>query len=382
MTCFALTTTATEADVLRQAWLRKTTDLQCIPTDSGTDALFRSSLGIQVLRSKTSIWKKANAVEHAQVVVLEEDAWLARRAAVREVPAPSAPRPIERRSPMQTVMELLPTLTPGERHCVLFKLAVIDRPAVECREMALLKTKQAMQEIIRSRPLAEWGEALAPFVQAALQEDADDPDGFKRSSDACVTGLRLLLAHPPPERGFKKTRRPELDPPVRVVDIRKKSFYALHVHEPDHFPAKPPPDAGKAFTVWLQVQDVNGEWSPQVPVPWYNFCENAAWKASVNLDFSLWSSSPERWRYNTFASSIYAFDAWQRRLAAPSPAPRALSSALKRYYESAAYDRDLETQREREERARKRARYTFRLDDVEPEVLFKLDQRRRAEQEE
>eukprot|EP00969_Alexandrium_andersonii_P133286 5894413-Alexandrium_andersonii.AAC.1 len=64
--CIRDRTSATEADVTRQAWLRKVSDLQLIPTDPGTAALFRSGLSIQVLRAKVSIWKKANAVEHAQ----------------------------------------------------------------------------------------------------------------------------------------------------------------------------------------------------------------------------------------------------------------------------------------------------------------------------
>ena len=143
----------------------------------------------------------------------------------------------------------------------------------------------------------------------------------------CTSGLRLLLAYPPPEQGFMKTRRTELDPPVRVVDIHKKTFYALHVHEPERWPAKPPPNADQAFTVWLQLQDVNGDWSPKVPMPWHNFCEKVTWKASVNLDFSLWASSPQRWRYSAISKSIYTFDAWRRQNAVRAPSPYAMSSA-------------------------------------------------------
>ena len=76
-------------------------------------------------------------------------------------------------------MELLPALTRGERQCVLFKLACMDCPAVESRELALLATKQQMQQILRERPLAEWGEALAPFVQSALLEAGERPVAFK-----------------------------------------------------------------------------------------------------------------------------------------------------------------------------------------------------------
>eukprot|EP00969_Alexandrium_andersonii_P322467 14248049-Alexandrium_andersonii.AAC.1 len=112
---------------MRQTWLRKVSDLQVLATDTGANALFRSSLSLQDLRTKVSRWKGANAVEHAQVRAVAEDEWLARRAAP---PPEPAPQHVVRRSPMQAVMGLLPSLTPGERHCVLFRLAALDRPAV------------------------------------------------------------------------------------------------------------------------------------------------------------------------------------------------------------------------------------------------------------
>ncbi len=324
--CFALVTSATEADVLRQTWLRKVSELQVLPTDTGAIALFRSVLPLQGLRVKVSIWKKANAVEHAQVQELEEDEWLARRSA--PVPAPTS-QGVVRRSPMQAVMELLPAMTPGERHCVLFKLATMGRPAVECREAALLDCKQRMQKIIRERPLAAWGEALAPFVHAAVQEAGDKPTCFK-GPDACLSGLRLLYVHPPQDWGYRQTRRPELDPPVRVVDIRKVSFHSLRVDEPQSFPATPPPNAGRAFSVWIQLQDVNGEWSAAISVPWHSFCENPSWKASVDLDITLWASSHERWCYTATPRSIYSFTEWQRQCMSPAPG-RSMGPALKRY---------------------------------------------------
>lgn len=355
---------------MSQTWLRKVSDLQVLPTDTGANALFRCGLSLQDLRTKVSRWKGANAVERAQVQALAEDEWLARRSA--PVPDPT-PQSVARRSPIHAVMELLPSLTPGERHCVLFRLATMDRPAVECRETALLDAKRRMQEIIRERPLAAWGEGLAPFVHAALQDAGDRPVEFK-SPDACRSGLALLYVHPPRDWGYKRTRLPALDPPVRVVDIRKESFHSLRVDEPLSFPAKPPPDAGRAFTVWVQLQDVNGEWSAALAVPWCHFCENPSWKASVDLDFSLWASTRERWCYTATPRSIYSFAEWQRQLASPAPC-RSMSPVLERYYASPDYDRDIEIQRASEERAR--GSYKFSIDDVDPEVWQMLEDRRK-----
>ena len=356
--------------MIRQTWLRKVSDLQILPTDTGVHALFRCVLPLRDLRTKVSRWKSANAVERAQVHELAEDEWLARCSA--PVPDPT-PQSVARRSPMQAVMEMLPSMTPGERNCVLFRLATMDRPAVECRERALLDTKQRMQEIIRERPLAAWGEALAPFVHAALRDAGGRPVGFK-SLDACRSGLALLYTHPPQDWGFKRTRRPELDPPVRVVDIRKESFHSLHVDEPQSFPARPPPDAGRVFTVWVQLQDVNGEWSAALAVPWCRFCENPSWKASVDLDFSLWASSHERWCYSSTPRSIYSFAEWQRQPASPAPS-RSMSPALERYNASPAYERDLEIQRESEKRARGSYRFSLDIDHVDPEVWQMLEDR-------
>ena len=75
--CFALETSATEADVIRQTWLRKVSDLQILPTDTGAHALFRCVLPLRDLRTKVSRWKSANAVERAQVHELAEDEWRA-----------------------------------------------------------------------------------------------------------------------------------------------------------------------------------------------------------------------------------------------------------------------------------------------------------------
>ena len=358
---------------MRQSWLRKVQELKIIPAISGSEAFFRSNLSIFCLRTKVSMWKKINAIETAQVLKLEEDEWQALRAVEIE-PPPFETGPIARRSPMQAVMELLPALTHGERHCVLFKLAAMNGPAVESRELALLATKQAMQQVLRERPLSEWGEALAPFVHSALLEAGDRPVAFKYP-DACTSGLMLRIAHPPRDWGYSKTRRPELDAPMRVVDIRKANYYSVGFHEPWTYPATPSPHAGRAFTCWIQLQDLNGDWSPTLHVPWDKFCESPAWKASVNLDFSLWASTQERWRYPGGAGngSIYAFVERQHRCKPSSK--RARSPDLERYYNSAAYDQHLALQKESEERAREG--YRFVLEDVDPEVLRLINDRKR-----
>ena len=156
----------------------------------------------------------------------------------------------------------------------------------------------------------------------------------------------LLVAHPPPDLGCKKTRHPALDQPTRVVDVKKASFHALGINEPLTYPAKPPPYAGLAFTVFLQLQESKGGWSPTLPAPWQNFSENPVWKASLNLDFSLWSSSRERWCYCAVPRSIYKFVEEQQKL---HTRKRERSPDLERYYASGQYDRDLEM-RERAQR--------------------------------
>ena len=74
MACFALVTSATEADVLRQAWIRKVQELKLgLPDDGGTVAFFRSPLTILNLRQKVSEWKRRCAIDRAQVQELAED---------------------------------------------------------------------------------------------------------------------------------------------------------------------------------------------------------------------------------------------------------------------------------------------------------------------
>ena len=88
MACFALVTSATEADVVRQAWIRKVLELKIgLPDEGGTVAFFRSPLTILNLRQKVSTWKHRHGIDHAQVRELAEDEWLARRSnALRKTP--------------------------------------------------------------------------------------------------------------------------------------------------------------------------------------------------------------------------------------------------------------------------------------------------------
>ena len=383
MACFALVTSATEADVLRQPWTRKVQELKVVlPDEGGTVALFRSPWTIFNLRRKVSEWKQRCAIDHAQVRELAEDEWLARRSEAESAPPPEARAPTElvRRSPLQAALELLPAMTRAERHCLLVKLLAIDLPPVS-PETRLLDTKERMQKILRERPLAAWGEALAPFVAAALADAGERHVNFVSSRDACYSGLALLLTHPPAEWGFKRTRRPELDPPMRVVDVRKVSFHDLGFDEPKRFPADPPPGAERAFAVKLQLQDSNGDWSPVVTVPWHNFSENKVWKQSVDLDFKLWASSRQRWCYNASSSSIYSYLEFERR-AHPQAPPDDVSPSLKRYLGSAEYAQILADQQETAEYvAERRKRFRIDVDDVDPLVwqMLELRKRRRLE---
>ena len=102
-------------------------------------------------------------------------------------------------------------------------------------------------------------------------------------------------------------------------------------------------------------------------VPWNNFAENPVWKSSVNLDFSLWTSSRDRWIYCSVARSIYNFEEEQQRTRAPKR-ERSPDLALERYYASEQYDRECEQQKEAERQAREESGYKFRIKDVDPVV--------------
>ena len=211
-----------------------------------------------------------------------------------------------RRTSLQTVMDLLPTLSRFERSTVLFKIVALDVPPVETWEQKLVKTKEDMAKIVRDHPIGEWGEQLAPFVQEANRQDPQRP---KCPWDATLDGLHLLLGYPSHDCGFKRTRNTSLDPPIRVVNVFKKPFPVLSM--PERFPAAPPPNVATHFIVELVVKDLHGDESPRMRISCANFAENASWKASFHgggpEDAKLWASTQARWLYG-FAS-IYDFAA-------------------------------------------------------------------------
>ena len=135
-------------------------------------------------RAPTHAHALSAAVERASgllAALLEAAATIGRRNEVESAPPTEARAPTElvRRSPLQAALELLPAMTRAERHCLLVKLLAMDLPPVS-PETRLLDTKECMQKILRERPLAAWGEALAPFVAAALA-DAGPPSHLSTS---------------------------------------------------------------------------------------------------------------------------------------------------------------------------------------------------------
>ena len=75
-----------------------------------------------------------------------------------------------RRTGFHAVLDLLPTLSRGELLNVAFRVAGLTGPLIEVPQELLLQTKARMQQVLRDRPLAEWGEALAPFVAEAKRQ--------------------------------------------------------------------------------------------------------------------------------------------------------------------------------------------------------------------
>ena len=112
------------------------------------------------------------------------------------------------------MLDLLPTLSRGELLNVAFRVAGLTGPLIEAPQELLLQTKARMQQVLRDRPLAEWGEALALFVAEAKRQ------GFLGAGGHPVyEGLHVLFAVP--RDGLTKTRDPRLDPPVRVTNGRR-----------------------------------------------------------------------------------------------------------------------------------------------------------------
>ena len=110
------------------------------------------------------------------------------------------------------VLDLLPTLSRGELLNVAFRVAGLTGPLIEAPQELLLQTKARMQQVLRDRPLAEWGEALAPFVAEAKRQGCLGAGGHP-----VYEGLKVLFNFP--QDGFTKTRDPRLDPPVRVTGV-------------------------------------------------------------------------------------------------------------------------------------------------------------------
>ena len=75
-----------------------------------------------------------------------------------------------RRTGFHAVLDLLPSLSRGELLNVAFRVAGLTGPLIEAPRELLLQTKARMQQVLHDRPLAEWGEALAPFVAEAKRQ--------------------------------------------------------------------------------------------------------------------------------------------------------------------------------------------------------------------
>ena len=86
MAHWVMTATATEADVMRAAWVRKLEDRLIVSDNKGATVLFRSPLSLNNLQRKVSELKKTQGCEHAQVKQLDEAGWLQQRAAVESKP--------------------------------------------------------------------------------------------------------------------------------------------------------------------------------------------------------------------------------------------------------------------------------------------------------
>ena len=256
---------------------------------------------------------QVSAEEFARQLAAADHAAVTPEACPDEGAAPGAPSTttgtVARRTPLQALLDLLPSLSRLERNAVLFKIVATDAALIDCREQALLKTKEEMAKIVLEHTIAEWGGMLAPFVQEAHRQDPK----MGRHRDATLDGLGLLLGYPPHSRGYKRTRGTALDPPIRVLDVRKRLFPAPP-SEPERFPAAPPPDAAAYFLVDIVVKDHLDAESPVLTIPYTHFAENASWKASFHgggpADAKLWASTVARWRY---FGGIYQFDDSERK---------------------------------------------------------------------
>mgnify|MGYP003317958046 CR=1 FL=1 len=97
-----------------------------------------------------------------------------------------------RRTGFHAVLHLLPSLSRGELLNVAFRVAGLTGPLIEAPQELLLQTKARMQQVLRDRPLAEWGEALAPFVAEAKWQ------GFRGDGSRCHRACRCSSRSPTP----------------------------------------------------------------------------------------------------------------------------------------------------------------------------------------
>ena len=148
--------------------------------------------------------------------------------------AVAPPGVVARRTGFHAVLDLLPSLSRGELLNVAFRVAGLTGPLIEAPQDLLLQTKARMQQVLHDRPLAEWGEALAPFVAEARRQGYLGAGGHP-----VYEGLHVLFAFP--SDGFTKTRDPRLDPPVRVTGVYKMRFGGTPSF-PERWPEKLPPD--------------------------------------------------------------------------------------------------------------------------------------------
>ena len=155
----------------------------------------------------------------------------------------AAPGVVAHRTGFHAVPDLLPSLSRGELLNVAFRAAGLTCPLIEAPQELLLQTKARMQQVLRDRPLAEWGEALAPFVAEAKRQR------FRGGGSPVAEGLHVLFNFP--QDGFTKTRDPRLDPPVRVTGVNKRP--SRLPSWPERWPKKPPHDWERFFLSLIHI---------------------------------------------------------------------------------------------------------------------------------
>ena len=193
------------------------------------------------------------------------------------------------RTGFHAVLDLLPSLSRGELLNVAFRVAGLTGPLIdiEAPQKLLLQTKARMQQVLRDRPLAEWGEALAPFVAEARRQ------GFHGNGSPVAQGLQVLFAFP--RDGFTKTRDPRLDPPVRVTG---EISFGLTPSWPPRWPERVPQDWERFFLVDLAVKDAAGAEFVDVRVPYKRFAENRGWAKALDLNVIQFCASKALWYYD------------------------------------------------------------------------------------